>query len=396
MAHAPSLAQPGLAAEIAHVDVPGPVGQHVLPGEEVVTRGGQVLPRREDPVRGPRRGRACHPAQEPRAVLGHGREGDGVVAGDELRAVLRHQEVPGHERPAPEGGQAQRPLPRRRAHEFQDHGQTEGEERQRGKETRIAEAAAPPGAQAGIHESEDGEGGERAQGRAVSACRAQGETEDRDRQHGRPEEEAVARREEAVEQRRTGQGGRRSRRRFGEKRERGQGQSERGAAGDRVPAVTADAPSPRAHEERARDEGHGGAARLHDLVPQEARPVQGEEARGDADGRERAVLAQLAFQDHEPDGHREDAGHGQVGRSGAPHRHHEGQRRQHGAGDHRRRPAVECRPHRSSAPTLAARRAASIPRPKDPLIVRSWGWSWQESVRNRFVTGVWMEGVVVR
>jgi hypothetical protein len=37
-----------------------------------------------------------------------------------------------------------------------------------------------------------------------------------------------------------------------------------------------------------------------------------------------------------------------------------------------------------------------LPRLKDPLIVRSWGWSWHESVRKRFATGVSIEGVVVR
>ena len=40
----------------------------------------------------------------------------------------------------------------------------------------------------------------------------------------------------------------------------------------------------------------------------------------------------------------------------------------------------------------SARRAASRPRPNEPLIVRSCGWSWQESVRKRLATGVWMAG----
>ena len=40
--------------------------------------------------------------------------------------------------------------------------------------------------------------------------------------------------------------------------------------------------------------------------------------------------------------------------------------------------------------------AATLPRPNEPLMLRSCGWSWQESVTNRFGAGVRCPGVVSR
>ena len=63
-------------------------------------------------------------------------------------------------------------------------------------------------------------------------------------------------------------------------------------------------------------------------------------------------------------------------------------------------PAVgSCTAHACYAPRprrSAASRAASRPMLNEPLIVRSCGWSWHESVRKRLSTGVWIDGVVSR
>ena len=44
----------------------------------------------------------------------------------------------------------------------------------------------------------------------------------------------------------------------------------------------------------------------------------------------------------------------------------------------------------------SASAAAPRPSPNDPLMLRSCGWSWQESVTNRFGAGVACAGVVSR
>ena len=325
VAHAPSLAQPGLAAEIAHVDGAGPSDQHVL-----ARRGGRNArragPRRAAKIQfaGQRRGRACHPAQERALFSATAGKGDGVVAGMSSGAVLRHaEEVRGHERPAREGSQAQRPLRRAAVRTSSGSWPDRGRRAAARQETRVAEACRSTRGAGWHSRGEDGEGGERARGpRGVRVPARRARTEDRDRQHAGAQKKAVARRRRAVEQRRTGQEARRSAATSVRHASRGQGALERGAAGDRVRgrdrrrarhARTRSVPATKATAVRP-----GSTTSCHRRpVPYRVRRLAA--TLTDASVR---VLAQLALRTASPAGHREDAGHGQVGRCGAPPRHH--------------------------------------------------------------------------
>ena len=183
-------------------------------------------------------------------------------------------------------------------------------------------------------------------------------------------------------------------------RDGGQHEPDRRTLHDGATAAASRHPGTRHH--RAGQEGGGGSSRLRHLVPQQRRAIEDEQRR---DGCERrlAECAQEIVDQQQPCGHggRRQEDRGPV-RAAAQ---REGKARQGEDDREHRAGEIDARPHRASpaasarplaARTADARRAASIPSPNDPLIVRSWGWSWQESVRKRFATGVWIDGVLVR
>ena len=163
------------------------------------------MARREEPARGPGGRRARHRRQQPCAVLGHGREGDGVVSRDHLRPVLRHeQQVPGDQHRPGGGGQAHRIPPRGRVHGRERLGQAEREEGQRRQHARVREPAGPPRPQERVGRGHERERDQRPHRVASPSTGADHEPGDADGEGGRPEEQAVARGEQGRQDRRPG------------------------------------------------------------------------------------------------------------------------------------------------------------------------------------------------